>query len=898
MKDPIVNFSIEEHAGIVRDREPCFFGIPLPKGLISPSSKLEIRDHEGNVIPTAITPLARWMDGSIKWMLFDMQVSLPAKGKKSMGIYPESSSQQGWKEQLTSPTLQQSLGKICVCTGNVDFELNANAFLPFSQITVSGHPLLRENVSRIVLIDEHEREWQTGIAHWKVETQNELRLVLVFEGPFIAGNDTHPLRYQCRIHYFAGRPTVRLDFTLWNPRPVHHPGGTWDLGDNASILFRDLNIDLAFKKSSQDSFFYSLDRGEPLQNISENFLIYQDSSGGDNWRSHNHINREEKIPVSFQGFEVRNKQHVVSRGLRATPCIVFSTSRETVAVSVKHFWQNFPKAFEVYDEHLNIRLFPKYFSDVFELQGGEQKTHTLYLDIREGNIRQNMLEWIHVPLIPQISPEWYYTSGACLRPVPPGKIASDVLGTAYQQLVDVAVQGDRSFFARREIIDEYGWRNFGDIYADHEAVFHQGTEAFVSHYNNQYDVIKGALIQFMRTGAPEWFQLADELAGHVADIDIYHTNQDRYEYNNGLFWHTDYHLDAATSTHRCISRKHREFKDPRFVGGGPSPAHNYATGVLYHYWLTGNPRAKESVLALAENIVKRLEGSDIVAERCMVTGKRLTKWLIRQLKRTPEIHDYEFDGPGRSSGNAVNTLLDAYLLTSNQNYLDSAEKLIALCVSLDDDIDKRDLLNAELRWMYNIFLQALGRYLDTKYESGQIDSAFWHARTVLLQYACWMLEREYPYLDKPEILEFPNETWSAQEIRKSDILAYAARYAPEPLRQKLLEKSRYFFEVCIKQLRDDFKTTNHFTRVLAILMTNGMVHLDAFSHFTCMEDVASKDIDYFPPDRGERRQKNRGGDQFIKTIRNTSVKREFHWIITQLEKVFSGNEKNNTNNDG
>ena len=46
-----------------------------------------------------------------------------------------------------------------------------------------------------------------------------------------------------------------------------------------------------------------------------------------------------------------------------------------------------------------------------------------------------------------------------------------------------------SILNRREIIDEYGWRNFGEIYADHEAVYHQGRGPFVSHYNNQYDLI-------------------------------------------------------------------------------------------------------------------------------------------------------------------------------------------------------------------------------------------------------------------------------------------------------------------------------------------------------------------------------------------------------------------------
>jgi hypothetical protein len=892
VSEPILEITIEETAGIFREREPVTYGVPFPKGLISTSSELQVVDDEGNSVPVATTPLARWADDSIKWMLFDFQMSLPAKGKKCLQIYSESTDQETRQEDFAPPKLHKSSGKISVHTGRAEFELDACKLLPFSRITVTGHSVLREHASRIALVDEYDREWIPRIDKQTIEVQNLLRMVLAFEGTFISGTDVHVLRYTSRIHFFAGKSTVRFDFTLWNPCAACHPGGVWDLGDKGSILFHDLSINLVTEKTGQEKSYYSLDVGEPVKNIDGNILIYQDSSGGENWRSHNHINRDEQIPVTFQGFEVRTDQQVVSRGLRTTPCIASSNNSTAIAASVKHFWQNFPKALELENGNLIIRLFPKYFNDLFELQGGEQKTHTVYIRVEDSFIQEGFLDWIHNPLIIRVSPEWYHASGACYpRPVPLNSVASDAYCSAYQQMVDIAIRGKRSFFARREIIDEYGWRNFGDIYADHEAVFHKEEEEFVSHYNNQYDVIKGAIIQFMRTGEQVWSRLIDEYARHVSDIDIYHTDQDRYEYNNGLFWHTDHHLDAATSTHRGASRKHREFKEPQFVGTGPSASHNYTTGFLYHYWLTGNPRSQEGVMALADNIVKLFEGPEIVLERCVVAGKTIIKWLIKRLNRSllEEEMVYGFNGPGRASGNALNTLLNAYLLRSDKNYMRCAEKLIRLCVSPDDNIEDRDLLNAEIRWFYTVFLQSLGKYLDIKYEAGQLDHAFWYARTVLLKYAAWMIDHEYPYLEKPEILEFPNESWAAQEIRKSDVLAHAARYAPEMLRQRLLEKSRFFFEVCIHQLQNDFAETRDLTRVIATLMTNGMAHMDAFSQLACVEDIASMDIDYtlLTPDASF--QKNIVSEQlkWFRMIKNTSFKKEFRWLRQRLRNRFS-----------
>jgi len=42
--------------------------------------------------------------------------------------------------------------------------------------------------------------------------------------------------------------------------------------------------------------------------------------------------------------------------------------------------------------------------------------------------------------------------------------------TDYIKLVRAAIEGDDTFEKKREVIDEYGWRNFGASMADHEAV--------------------------------------------------------------------------------------------------------------------------------------------------------------------------------------------------------------------------------------------------------------------------------------------------------------------------------------------------------------------------------------------------------------------------------------------
>ncbi len=134
-----------------------------------------------------------------------------------------------------------------------------------------------------------------------------------------------------------------------------------------------------------------------------------------------------------------------------------------------------------------MRLFPKQYADVHELQGGEQKTHTFWVSFAADQVGEIPLAWCRAPARPRATAAWYCATGAVPRLTP----KADDPHTGYQQLVEAAIEGDDTFEQKRERIDEYGWRHFGEIYADHEAVFHKGPDRLVSHYNNQYDPVAG-----------------------------------------------------------------------------------------------------------------------------------------------------------------------------------------------------------------------------------------------------------------------------------------------------------------------------------------------------------------------------------------------------------------------
>jgi len=374
---------------------------------------------------------------------------------------------------------------------------------------------------------------------------------------------------------------------------------------------------------------------------------------------------------------------------------------------------------------------------------------------------------------------------------------------------------DKGFFAKRENIDEFGWRNFGEVYADHEAHYHKDDSLFVSHYNNQYDNIWGFGRQFALTGDSRWFKLMRELAEHVMDIDIYKTEEDRPEYNNGYFWHTDHYVPAGTATHRTYSARQADYHPDHPSGGGPGIQHCYSSGLALYHFLTGCEKAKTTVLELGEWAHHAVDGTGAILEAAYKTlrGGEASSFISTCKGNKVFKYAYPMD---RGMGNYIRTNLDCYDLTQDQKYLDRVEHAIKNTAGPYDEIDARGFIeDIDYTWFYVIFLQDLIRYLDTKRAIQQIDGAFHYARSTLLHYADWMVINETPYLENSDQLAHANATWAAQEPRRVQVLYAAYKYATVD-RSRFLKKAKYFRDKCIDMIKND--ETMHYARVQALLL--------------------------------------------------------------------------------
>ncbi len=793
--------------GGLRREEPIRLGVPFARGAWSGAGSLRLIDEDGHETATLVQSrvLDKWSDGSCRWALMDfVAASANAEARWHLVINASSAA------AANTPLVQDEADAITIDTGVARFRVAKRGATIFEDATIAGVSIINPQQTKLTAIDEQGQPAHFEIARATVEDAGPIRAVVLLEGYIrrTDGDGARLLSIIIRLHFVRGHAHVEWHVTARNPRRAVHDDGLWDLGDGGSVLIKDLSLTLALRDPAGRPFVRcSSEIGRPLADAGELLELYQDSSGGQNWRSTNHLNRLHDIPVSFQGYRLRTARGE-QQGLRATPIVTMTDGARSVAVAMRYFWQNCPKAIEAGRDGLILRLFPKQYADLHEIQGGEQKTHvfvTAFGTDQADRISQPALAWHRSPLRVSPTPEWYADAEAGPYLTPRASDTND----AYLALVDAAIEGHDTFIHKREVVDQYGWRHFGDLYGDHEGVFNKGTTPLVSHYNNQYDVVAGFGYQFMRSGDWRWWDQMEEMAAHVTDIDIYHTDEDKSAYNHGLFWHTYHYIDADTCTHRSYPRKYRDV----VKGGGPSSEQNYATGLMLHYFMTGDPLSRDASLGLAQFVMNIDDGR-----------KTIFRWVDRGytgLATASGVLDYQ--GPGRGSGNSLAALLDGHRLTGDRQFLDKAEQIIRRVIHPRDDVPARKLLDAERRWYYNMFLQALGKYLDHKAELGELDDRYAYARACLLHYARWMADNEYPYLDKPEILEYPNETWPAQDMRKSQVFKFAARHAEnEPERAKFLERAQFFFDYSTRTLTASERRT--LARVVVLLLTNGFMH--------------------------------------------------------------------------
>lgn len=783
---------------LFRTDQVIAFSVPFAQKTLSSPDKLCAQFNSVD-LTCEKKVLSRWPDNSIRWLHITAELPANHEPDKNVTLLIEAEVQ----KQVSQFKSVENESNIQIENSQFRYSINKhNAEITVTKLdSVDVKPwtinlqLTNENATLVTF---------SLLSIQEITTENSLFPCIQIRGQWPG----YPELYFTAEVTFYSQGRIFLRYQFHNANRAKHPGGIWDLGDPNSCLIGSLQLVVAgeaiswgLKNNPNQTFHLS---------SSTAISLTQDSSGGENWHSINHVTAENSIATSFKGYKLYQGNSTIETGERAQP-VAFATNGLAVYMATAKFWQKFPQSIEVSNCAMVLSFLPANTSVPHELQAGERTTREVWLQFQQQDLNEPdtvILDWIDSPAIPLINSEYYSQTL-----VMPWYSA----GNSNDQLAPCLLE-PKIFFDKREIIDEFGWRNFGDIFADHETLYQPKNETpFISHYNNQYDPIYGFTRQFILTGNIKWFELLDDLARHVVDIDIYNTEYDRCEYNNGLFWHTDHYVTAHTATHRTYSAANKALAHGQALGGGPGPEHCYTTGLCYHYWLTGYESSKLAVLKLADWITNYHQGDKSLLSQ-LLSIKEYELPRIRKIfaKERISAHRYPFT---RGTGNYITALLDAFEISSNKNYLTSVEAIIHDTLHPSDDIEARDLLNAEIAWSYLILLTSIIRYINTKLHLQEFDKPFFYARDSFLHYAHWIKDHEKPFLDQAERLDYPNDTWLAQDIRKAMLLYQAGWLCSDPKIAADFAQSANSWLVETTQALQKSDTL-HFARIQIILLQN------------------------------------------------------------------------------
>ena len=598
-----VRLSVEEPAGLERQQWPVTSGIPLAQGALRDDQAVVLLDGSGSTgfqpvspetdkmpvlrgeIPLQTETLARWPDGSIRWLLLDFQIDLAPKQKKTLVLRYGPGVR---RAPVANPVrvTKQADGKVTIETGPVRLEYDLESFFPQGKAWLTdprGDRGLTYNcgADRVFVEDAQGERFAAhtdvaGPADVEVEASGPVRAVLRVSGYHgtSAEGDRRMFRYVARIHAWRGRPYVRVFYTFIND---HHD----------SLMAKVRKVELHFWCRCEDRFSdeYCVLEGKP---VDKGRLFQVD-----------------------EGHRLLDDKPVDSRGLGWA---AVGSDWGGLAVGLREFWQNWPKAIECGPRFISLELCPDLPKGLYDgkpleeenklyyaLRGGVHtfkvgvaKTHEFWVNYLAGKPDAKRLgaffQAAEEPLLAVAEPA--YVSGTkALGDFPAGDPEGKKFA-GYDAWLSRALE---THLKVREKDREYGMLNYGDWYGERK----------VNWGNLEYDLARGMFVQYLRTGDRRYFLRGEQAARHHIDVDVVHATNPHLKNpwgpppEVGDIWlhclnHTGgYYENAPLPVERTYQ-----------MGHSTNFGHVWVGGDLEYYYLTGDRRAREVSIEIADAIAR------------------------------------------------------------------------------------------------------------------------------------------------------------------------------------------------------------------------------------------------------------------------------------------------------
>ncbi|MFW6437453.1 MAG: hypothetical protein ACOCZ7_00450, partial [Armatimonadota bacterium] len=527
---------------------PVTNGIPFPEGHLASADDMRVM-RDGEEVMAQLKPLGTWPDGSIKWVLVTLLADVPA-GESAEYTVEYGREVDNWMMRArVAPIARDEGDHVALDTGAAQFTIDAQG-----QLVGPNGPIVTE----IVEAERGAFSSRLSDAEVTIEEFGPIRAVVKTVGDLVSEDGSDSFRIEQRIHAYQGQPFAHVQHTFINDNGeteftdverlsvlVPAAGGGWE----AEALDADaLALEAGGSVWHRGDREYIVDAGEPAEGRLTGALVAADGSAG---------------------------------------------------ISVRDFWQNYPKGFAISDDAVRVDLAPEFEAGYYDAFPFEEEGHQLYYYLRDGTytLKRGMAKTHDLlldfgsnaeahaaifqrPLLLTAEPEWYTGSMAFYNVAP----RDEERFAAYEEAVDSNIQ---NYIAARERQRDYGMMNYGDWYGERGANWG----------NIEYDTQHAFFMEYIRSGNPDAFFLGDVTEIHNRDIDTVQPGVE-HTYDAGLVYvhqmgHVGGYYDKSVPDTLGIPR------------AGGSVSHAWTEGHFDHYFLTGDPRSLEAGKAIADHFAQK-----------------------------------------------------------------------------------------------------------------------------------------------------------------------------------------------------------------------------------------------------------------------------------------------------
>jgi len=570
-----LDIHVRDVAGL-KSLRPVTGGVPLPEGAAPEGVNFVLHDENDEPVPSQSSVLARWKDRSARWVLLDFQAEPPVNGTASFKL---SWGKTAGTVDPGSPVKITGREKPSIETRNIVLSPVKDALLRIS-----------DRVDLKFSLTNSKGQICNGIVESiEVQTSGKIRSTLLLKGAFRRPDGRRVFGFQMRASVFAGLSKVYLE-----------PQILIDSQEGLMQNICDLKLELV-----------------PLGTIRSAAI-----GGGSGWSG--------KPASPLRLFQVDDENYrfegAEAKGSKAPGWGQIEDEKGTIAIALRDFWQQWPKSIGIDSKKMVIGLFPEFEKGSFDhmkpwykyqylfeenyyrLRTGQAPRWQIWLDFSGDGA--SLAKSANAPLVPSAEPAQAFASGVWGYTAPAGSPGMAEYDNWAENLFD------NGYCHSIKVQRDYGQMNWGDWFG----------ERGCNWGNHEYDTAKHILLQFARTGDPKYFYVGDIAARHTSEVDVIQfVNDDlKKHFVTVAGRRSEYPIRPGMVHQHCVGHvsgfysvdRIRELYVSLRIGSGPRPyicidpynlGHIWTQGMVYNYFLTGDPWMKETVEKIGDNLASLVE---------------------------------------------------------------------------------------------------------------------------------------------------------------------------------------------------------------------------------------------------------------------------------------------------